>query len=536
VFESLEPRTLLSAAALDAVTAQPAFTGPYQPSELSQAYGFNNIVVNGIAGTGGGQTIAIVDAYDDPNITTDLATFDKQFGLAAPPSFKKVELTSGYRALQSNSGWDMEISLDVEWAHAIAPKANILLVEASSASLSSLLSAVSYASGQPGVSVVSMSWGAGEFSGETTYDNYFTTPGVTFVAASGDSGGLAGWPAVSPDVVAVGGTTLTTTASTSGKTTTYAYAGETAWSGSSGGPSAYETEPVYQTGVQKTGWRTAPDVSLNADPNTGDLVYDSVPYDGQRGWWIVGGTSASTPVFGALVAIADQERVAAKLAPLSQTPADLYSIYANQPTTNGPFHDVLHGSNSGYTAGPGYDMVTGLGSPNASVLVADLIGIGANEGYFPPTSSATKHTSGVSSFSWNRGGAWSSWFSTVAGAQGVDALAMAGLTAPAGTPAAGLPQPAAESDQFASGGTLPVSTAPRLSWYPGGDGPQKVTFDADGLTGGSPQADQSGGVSSQPAGWEARAQAVDLLLGLPADGTDDAASDAAPQFEPDAAA
>ena len=163
------------------------------------------------------QTIAIVTAYNDPKITSDLAAFDRQYGLSAPPSLTVKNLGG----TTTDAGWALETSLDVEWAHALAPAANILIVEAASSSLSSLFSAVSYASKQAGVSVVSMSWGTNEFWGESYYDSLFTTPaghsGVTYVAASGDSGAWYGpmYPSVSPNVLAVGGTTLTLTGGSS---------------------------------------------------------------------------------------------------------------------------------------------------------------------------------------------------------------------------------------------------------------------------------------------------------------------------------
>ena len=161
-----------------------------------------------MAGTGAGQTIAIVDAYNDPNIKSDLQVFDNQFGIAAPPSFNVVNQTGGANLPAADAGWSMEIALDVEWAHAIAPGANILLVEANSSSINDLVGAVNYARQAPGVTTVSMSWGGSEFAGESTYDSYFTTPaghaGVSFVAASGDSGGSGEWPAVSPNVLGGG--------------------------------------------------------------------------------------------------------------------------------------------------------------------------------------------------------------------------------------------------------------------------------------------------------------------------------------------
>ncbi len=203
ICESLEHRQLLSvdAAVTSAtqVTAQPSLdviplvsTGPtgYSPQQIRAAYGVNAIKFSGgtVTGNGAGETIAIVDAYNDPNIASDLAKFDSQYGLSAPPSFTVKNLGG----TTTNAGWALEESLDVEWAHAIAPAANIVLVEAASSNLNSLFSAVSYASKLPGVGVVSMSWGTQEFWGEARYDSIFTTPAghtnVTYVASSGDSG------------------------------------------------------------------------------------------------------------------------------------------------------------------------------------------------------------------------------------------------------------------------------------------------------------------------------------------------------------
>ena len=328
------------------------------PSQIAQAYGFNQIqLAGGVTGDGSGQTIAIVDAYDDPNIASDLAKFDSQFGLAAPPSFTKV-YENGSKP-QADSGWSQEISLDVEWAHAMAPKANIVLVEAQSANLSDLLSAVNTARNNPAVSVISMSWGSSEFYGETSYDSYFTTPaghqGITFVASSGDQGSPGLWPSLSTNVLAVGGTTLNLSGG--------GYGGESAWSESGGGLSSYESEPSYQNGVQSTGSRSTPDVAYDANPNTGFAVYDSY---GSSGWMVVGGTSAGAPQWAALIAIADQGLVQAGKNTLDGAESRVYQL----PTSD--FHDITSGYN-GYSAGTGYDLVTGLGSPLANLVVSDLV-------------------------------------------------------------------------------------------------------------------------------------------------------------------
>src|SRR6185437_3541067 len=308
-------------------------------------------------GGGSGQTIAIVDAYDDPNIASDLTAFDQKFGLAASPSFSKV-YASGSRP-QADSGWSQEISLDVEWAHAMAPKANIVLVEANSSNLGDLLGAVNTARNMPAVSVISMSWGSSEFRGETSYDSYFTTPaghpGITFVGSSGDQGAPGLWPALSSNVLAVGGTTLGLSGG--------GYASETAWSDSGGGLSRYENEPAFQNNVQTTGSRSTPDVSYDADPRSGFAVYDSY---GSGGWMVIGGTSAGAPQWAALVAIADQGLAQAGKGSLDGAQSRLYQLSSSD------FHDATVGGN-GYSAGAGYDLATGLGSPLANLVVADLV-------------------------------------------------------------------------------------------------------------------------------------------------------------------
>ncbi|HYL82651.1 MAG TPA: S8 family serine peptidase, partial [Candidatus Angelobacter sp.] len=205
------------------------------PAQVRHAYGFD-LVQN----QGAGQVIGIVDAYDDPNIEADLGVFSRQFNLPACTSangcFRKVYATG--RKPVGNSNWGVEIALDVEWAHAIAPQATILLVEANSNSLADLFSAVDVAV-RNGASAVSMSWTSGEFSGEIRQDTHFAVTGVTFLAASGDVGTGVAYPASSPDVIGVGGTALQIDSNGN-------YVTETAWSGSGGGISMYEREPLFQ--------------------------------------------------------------------------------------------------------------------------------------------------------------------------------------------------------------------------------------------------------------------------------------------------
>jgi Domain of unknown function (DUF4082)/Fibronectin type III domain len=347
--------------------------GGYSPSQITAAYNVNQVSFNGATGTGAGETIAIIDAYNDPKIASDLATFDAQFGL--PTAQLSVVNQSGGTSLpasDSTGGWELEESLDVEWAHAIAPGAKIDLVEASSATDANLLAAVNTASTTLGANVVSMSWGGSEFSGETSDDSYFTHAGVVYTASSGDSGAPISWPAASPNVVAVGGTTINVNGTT--------YVSESGWSGSGGGPSAYYSQPSYQSGVvtQQTTKRANPDVAYNADPNSGYAVYDSVPYEGTTyGWITVGGTSAGAPQWAAIAAIADQGRVAYGLPAINASSSQefLTTLYKN--TTD--FRDVVTGTSTGsphYSAGVGYDYVTGIGTPLANLVVQSLDGTG----------------------------------------------------------------------------------------------------------------------------------------------------------------
>jgi subtilase family serine protease len=428
--EQLEDRIQLSSAGLvdhpTYILFKPPGNQPYQtaaptgftPQQIQNAYGINQLY--GTIGTGTGQTIAIIDAYDepafvdstDPNfINSDLHKFDVQFGLPDPPSFLKLNQNGGTTlpgtdpagAGNPNGNWEGEEALDVEWAHAIAPGANIILFEANSDNPSDLLAAVATAARYPGVSVVSMSFGGPESSSDPSSNNVFTTPaghqGVTFLASSGDEGSYepppntttvaVNYPAASPNVIGVGGTTLTLTANNN-------YSGETAWGngtnsgtqgGSGGGISQYESEPAYQKSVQNTGRRTVPDVAFDADPATGVAVYDSYNNGSSTPWGQVGGTSLAAPCWGGLIAITNEGLAENGLPSLdgpTQTLPDLYNLYLRKP---GDFHDITSGSNGAYSAGPGYDEVTGLGSPVANRLIPDLIGLpvhivlnGATEG------------------------------------------------------------------------------------------------------------------------------------------------------------
>ncbi len=361
------------------------FTGAspsgYFPQTVWTAYGFNKISCTHTTTTdwtdpslcGHGQTIAIVDAFDDPNIESDLQTFDTQFGLPSCPAgtcFVKLEPQG---LPKTNSGWALEISLDVELAHAIAPGAQIILVEAKNNYLSSLLSAVDTAVAQS-AKQISMSWGGSEFSSESSYDFHFNSATASFFTSSGDSGNGVEYPAASPYVVSVGGTTLSVDGAGN-------YLGETAWSGSGGGVSSYEPKPGYQNSFSPYSARTVPDVAYDGDPNTGVSVYDTVSYFGQSGWFTVGGTSVGAPQWAAIAATANSGN--AKLASASfGTSNALYNAASGAqsnpqtvPYTNN-YHDITTGSNGACgaicTAVPGYDAVTGLGSLQSNNLIPYL--------------------------------------------------------------------------------------------------------------------------------------------------------------------
>ena len=376
----------------------------YTPQQIRTIYGVNQLgKIKGQTIDGAGETIAIVDAFNDPNILSDANHFSSQKGFSLPtfnsggPTLKVVGQNGGPPPTQTDTGWAGEISLDVEWAHAIAPKANILLVEAKSANLTDLDQAVKYAAAQPKVVAVSMSWGGPEFNGEATLDGTFTSPsshGVTFVAASGDSsayylmGGGPTWPSTSPNVLAVGGTSLRPF--TSGGKTTYT---ETGWGDSGGGISEFEKLPTFQntSAVAKAltvqlgsnpRVRTAPDVAFDADPNTGFAVYDSLGFGGQKGWVEIGGTSAGTPQWSAIVALADQQRLlqrtqGGKSLDNLQVETTLYNTSLNPTQYVKSFQDIQSGSN-GYKAGTSYDLVGGLGSPKVNVIVPLLAGTGTS--------------------------------------------------------------------------------------------------------------------------------------------------------------
>jgi subtilase family serine protease len=318
----------------------------YGPADLRSAYAFP-------ANGGAGSTVALIDAYDDPNAAADLAVYRSTFGLpactVANGCFRKVSQTGSATALPApDAGWAEEESLDVDMVSAVAPNAHVLLVEANSASMADLGAAENEAVAL-GARFLSNSWGAAESSQDTAYDaEYFDHPGVVITASAGDAGYGVEYPASSPYVIAAGGTSLTRS-STSKRGWL-----ETAWSGSGSGCSAFEPKPSWQkdTGCAR---RTVVDVAAVADPATGVAVYDT--YGGDTGWEVFGGTSAAAPILAALFADAGTP-------PAGSSPASF--PYAHPSGLN----DITSGSDGtcggGYlcTAGTGYDGPTGLGSPN----------------------------------------------------------------------------------------------------------------------------------------------------------------------------
>ncbi|OIV37710.1 hypothetical protein BIV57_09005 [Mangrovactinospora gilvigrisea] len=414
------------------------------------------------AGTDGrGQTIAIFDSYGSDTVAHDLHVYDQAFGVAplcgeegvtcasGMPTFNRLALqgdpatkapppTSKGPGQEDKAAWDLEVSLDVETAHAMAPGANILLVTTPTAETTGvqgfpqMMAAERYVIEHHLATVVSQSFGAAEesFNGGGALDKLRSTyseaaaAGITVLASSGDGGSAnsakapvgkggstipyptVGWPASDPLVTGVGGTDLCTdpnAAAGAGRVVdsadqpavcgANAGQGEVAWTGSGGGYSHLFGAPAYQTGTLPAGstavgaQRGVPDVALQASPSTGALIYVSLPPDGQSGlkcgsapcstgWYDIGGTSLACPQWAALVALADQLNGGKGLGLIN--PA-LYRLSSNAATYQADFYDVTAGNNQtdasipGYGATPGWDPVTGLGSPNAAKLLPDLV-------------------------------------------------------------------------------------------------------------------------------------------------------------------
>ncbi|HVT77654.1 MAG TPA: S53 family peptidase [Acidimicrobiales bacterium] len=328
--------------------ATTSYSYGYRPADLQAAYGVG-------AGTGT-PTVAIVDAYDNPKAEADLAAYRSQFGLPACTTangcFAKRNQNGGTTYPTGSKGWGQEIALDLDMVSAVCPNCHILLVEATSSSMTDLMAAVDFAAAHAGY--VSNSYGGSEFNGEQSYDTHFDKPGIVFTVSSGDDGYGAEYPAASRYVTAVGGTTLNL--DSAGHRTS-----EKVWSGAGSGCSAYIAKPTWQhdTGCAR---RTIADVAAVANPSTGVAVYDSYGSGGAN-WYVFGGTSVAAPVVAGIYAVAG--------VPASTDNAASYPYAA--PT--GLF-DVTSGSNGSCspaylcTGAAGYDGPTGLGAPNGVAAFA----------------------------------------------------------------------------------------------------------------------------------------------------------------------
>jgi subtilase family serine protease len=330
----------------------PAAIGPaatpagYGPSSLQSAYN--------LTGAGSGSpTVAIVDAFDDPTAEADLGVYRSQFGLPACTTangcFRKVDQNGRTRYPRVDAGWALEISLDLDMVSAICPNCHILLVEAKTNSFTNLGTAENRAA-TIGAAAISNSWGGSDAS-DATNGAPFNHPGIAITVSSGDAGFGVQYPASSHFVTAVGGTTLTAGGGTRGWT-------ETAWSGAGSGCSALNAAlsgaASFGTGCAT---RAEADVSAVADPNTGVAVFDSTAFQGRSGWFVVGGTSASSPIIASVYALAGNSA----------------SIDNNFPYAHSSaFFDVTSGSNGVCSpaqlcqARAGWDGPTGLGTPNGT--------------------------------------------------------------------------------------------------------------------------------------------------------------------------
>ena len=393
-------------------------TTTYTPAQIRAAYGLPALPASGTtlssaqaAQLGAGQTIYLIDAYSDPDVAAELAAFDTKFGLpgctvqsvsataslplaAASSSactFAIVDSTTAGKltslAPAYNSGWATEIALDVQWAHATAPLARIILINAPDSSTTSFDGAVALANAM-GPGIVSMSFGADEGNWTSSASTVFSGSGMTYRASAGDSGPAVNWPAVAPNVVAVGGTSLQYNGSGARS--------ESVWSDTGGGVSLYTAVPAYQNnavpGVGTLSHRSVSDVAFNADPNTGQYLAVMEPGSTGISWASAGGTSIGAPQWAGLIAVANAMRAAASKAALGDPHSALYQQIGAVPGSYASaFYDVTKGSNGSCatcSARTGYDQVTGLGTPNAASLLAALSGSTTTVSSNPPVVTA----------------------------------------------------------------------------------------------------------------------------------------------------
>lgn len=376
----------------------------YTPAQIRAAYGlptlpasYTGLTAAQAAQLGAGQTIYIVDAQHNPNVAAELAAFNTKFSLPActtktvattatlplaTASSSACELSVVYSTAAGgmtataptyDSGWATEIALDVQWAHATAPLARIVLIEAASSSYNNLLGGIKLANAM-GPGIVSMSFGGSESSGTSSAESAFAASGMTYLAATGDSGAAVSWPSSSAKVLAVGGTTLTYTGGTRS---------EVVWSSTGGGVSAYVATPSYQStavpGMGSAVRRTVADVAFNADPNSGQYVAVIASGTSTVKWASVGGTSLATPQWAGLIAVSNALRAVNGKAALGAPHVALYTNISTVPGTYAStFADITkgsHGTCSACSGEVGYDQATGLGTPNATALLSTLSGL-----------------------------------------------------------------------------------------------------------------------------------------------------------------
>lgn len=385
----------------DEVIAAATNTTPmtvFQPAQIRAAYGLPAVTSSAVptdiaarAALGAGQTIYLVDANDHPNALSDLNTYSRQFGLpgctnvpvtpATPLPLAAASTSAGctFSVVYSDingkrtttapaydPGWAFEIALDVQEAHAMAPLARIVLIEAPSPGIAALANAVLLANSM-GSGIVSMSFGAAEGSWMAIFDSAFQGSNMQYFASTGDAGNGVNWPSVSARVVAVGGTTLTLSGGSRS---------ETVWSGTGGGTSKYVLVPSYQMPLSKTmTFRRAADVSMVSDPNTGQYV-GFTPPGAAFGWYSAGGTSIAAPAWAAMAAVINAKRLVNGLTMLPSFHNALYlDVLADPSNYRSAFLDVIKGADgncTGCAATLGYDAPTGLGTPNTAALMAIL--------------------------------------------------------------------------------------------------------------------------------------------------------------------
>ncbi len=307
----------------------------YGPPQFHAVYGVPNVSPKPV-------TIAVVAAYHDPTIASDMRAYDAAYKLPDPPKFQQLSQRGGSDFPSMDAGWALEESMDIETTHQMCQNCPLLLVEADTASTSNLMAAIDMAVAK-GATVISNSWGGTELSSDVRVNNHLQHASVTIVASAGDEGYGVEFPAASPAVVAAGGSTLQLSS-------TGSRLSETAWASGGSGCSRVEAKPAWQHDKSCSG-RTVSDIAADADPSTGAAIYDSTRYQGRNGWFVLGGTSLAAPLIAGMYGLAGS----------GGGPSGLYRHASS-------FYDITSGRNGSCktylcAGGIGYDGPTGLGSP-----------------------------------------------------------------------------------------------------------------------------------------------------------------------------